>query len=230
MTTPTVPPTIPPGLSGVEAEVARLQLQDDPTLAPPSDSDADFHMQHEASVEEPLSDEDQLLLDEQLAAATQFAVAHPKLKDAEAEGYVSQGFVDGDGVHATRWDLINETFDPARPSMVIYAGVDPESDIVALSYVVVRVGEQPDGFAGPNDRWHQHFGLCVRDGVLAREAFKNPSRCAEIGGRFLSGTTMWMLHAWVVPGQSNRWGMFALSNPDRQSAMPDMPDMDDSGR
>ncbi len=90
--------------------------------------------------------------------------------------------------------------------------------------------EQPDGFAGPNDRWHQHFGLCVRDGVLAREAFKNPSRCAEIGGRFLSGTTMWMLHAWVVPGQSNRWGMFALANPDRQSAMPDMPDMDDTGR
>lgn len=213
-TTTFVPATVPPGLDGPEGEVARLQVDDDPDAEGESDTDSDFHVQHGPSEEVAVPEDEQQALDIQLEAAAAFARDHPLLSDAQAAGYIAQDFVDADGVHATDWSLITTTFDASRPSMVIYEGLSPDSKIVALSYVVESVGREPLGFAGPNDRWHQHFGLCVKDGVLRREAFKNPDKCADIAGRYLSGSTLWMLHVWIVPGRENPWGMFALSNPE----------------
>lgn len=213
-TTVFVPATVPAGLEGVDGEVARLQLDDDLEAEQQGDSDSDFHMQHGPSEQVPVPEADQPALENQLAAAAAFARAHPLLSDAQAAGYIAQDFVDADGVHATKWALITTRFDPANPSMVIYEGLAPDSKIVALSYVVESVGQEPNGFVGANDRWHQHFGLCVKDGVLRREAFKQKDKCDELSGRYLSGSTLWMLHAWVVPGRSNSWGVFALSNPE----------------
>ncbi len=64
---------------------------------------------------------------------------------------------------------------------------------------------------GDADHWHRHFGLCFDTrGLLQRE---NVAARADCGGRWLNGSDMWMLHAWVVPGDANLWGVFAALNP-----------------
>jgi hypothetical protein len=218
-TTSTAPPppttTVPPQV--VDRELVRLQIDDAlaPHRASTASSESDFsHHQlmkmptkpiRKASVRREQA--------RQLAAARAFAVAHPHLRDAQADGYLPQNFVDADGVHVVDWRLVTKHFDPARPSMVIYESMRPDARIVALSYVVESIGHQPDGFAGPQDSWHQHLGLCFKDGLLVPSAFKNEPGCRLIGGRYLSGTTLWMLHAWVVPHLQNPWGVFAIVNP-----------------
>jgi hypothetical protein len=97
--------------------------------------------------------------------------------------------------------------------MVIYEWNRPGARIVALSYVVESIGRPPAGFAGPNDHWHRHLGLCFKDGLLVPAAFKSRPKCDLLGGRYLSGTTLWMLHAWVAPHLDNPWGVFAVANP-----------------
>ena len=69
---------------------------------------------------------------------------------------------------------------------------------------------EPVGFAGTNDHWHQHTGLCVVNGWVDREEAASPARCA---GTFLAGGDLWMLHAWVVPSFPDRLGKFATFNP-----------------
>jgi hypothetical protein len=201
-------------LRRIDADVARLQHDDDPTFVPAHTSESDFHIQTGPSPQQPVADPNvRAELATQLQEAREFAIAHPTLRDAEAAGYRPQDFVDGDGVHATNWDLVTNHFDAAHPSMVIYENTKPSARIVALSYVVESIGHQPAGFAGPNDRWHQHFGICIRRGILVQSAFKNRPKCAAISGRYLSGSTLWMLHTWVVPGLQNPWGVFAILNP-----------------
>jgi hypothetical protein len=68
----------------------------------------------------------------------------------------------------------------------------------------------PDGFAGADDQWHTHAGLCVVNGWVEREEVQAPADCP---GRWLAGGDLWMLHAWVVPSYPNRWGRFAQTNP-----------------
>ena len=54
--------------------------------------------------------------------------------------------------------------------------------------------------------WHRHAGLCFVDGWLFQEGVASADRCA---GDWLSGTDLWMLHAWVVPDLPNPAGPFA---------------------
>jgi hypothetical protein len=219
-TTTVVPPpststtTVPPLV--VDAALARLQVDDlKAPPAPPGTSDSDFsHHQLMKMPTRPIrSAAVRRRLDAELGSARAFAVAHPRLRDAQAAGYLPQNFVDADGVHVVDWRLVTKHFDPAHPSMVIYESARPDAKIVALSYVVESVGHEPAGFPGPNDRWHQHLGLFFRAGHLVPAAFKSPPKCAFAGGRYLSGTTLWMLHAWVVPHLKNPWGVFAIVNP-----------------
>jgi hypothetical protein len=219
-TTSTVPPpplVIPPAV--VDGELQRLQADDvAPEPPDPDDSDSDFgHHQLTKMRTRPIrSDAVRARLARELDQAGAFAVAHPRLQDALADGYAAQNFVDADGVHVVDWRLVTKRFDAAHPSMVIYESTEPSAPIVALSYVVESVGHQPAGFAGPNDRWHRHRGLCFKDGLLEPTAFKDPDKCALLAGRYLSGETLWMLHAWVAPGPKNPWGVFAIVNPRRE--------------
>jgi hypothetical protein len=80
---------------------------------------------------------------------------------------------------------------------------------VGYSYAL-QSPTRPEGFAGANDHWHQHRGLCVVDGWVVREQATGPDAC---GGTYIAGGDFWMLHAWVVPGWDNRKGDFAPFNP-----------------
>ena len=81
---------------------------------------------------------------------------------------------------------------------------------------------EPQGFAGPNDHWHQHQGICVVNGFVDREGAAGPDVCA---GTYFGGADLWMLHAWVVPGWENRWGPFTTMNPSLCPAVAGTPEL-----
>jgi hypothetical protein len=149
----------------------------------------------------------------EMRAAEQVACALRTPEAARRAGYVlSSSYDEGIGTHWTNWGLVDAPFDPTRPSMLLYGPRLGETQLVGFSYWV-RTGDPhgPAGFAGPSDRWHRHYGMCF-DGnmVLARENVRSPVLC---DGTYLNGGDMWMLHAWVVPGAANVWGLFAPLNP-----------------
>jgi hypothetical protein len=149
----------------------------------------------------------------ELLAAAHVACQFRTPADAERAGYiVSAAYTEGVGTHWTNWRLIDAPFDPARPAMLLYGPRLGATQLVGFSYWVrTRGSVEPDGFAGPSDKWHRHFGLCFdRKGLLQREDVRSPLLC---NGVYLNGADMWMLHAWIVPGAANPWGLFAPLNP-----------------
>jgi hypothetical protein len=131
---------------------------------------------------------------------------------AEAAGYVQAApQVAGVGAHWINWSLVDQPFDPARPSMLLYdlhPGRAPR--LAGFSYWVRSAPGAPDGFAGANDVWHRHLGLCFVDGWLYREGVPAADGCP---GAWLNGSDLWMLHAWVVPGLASGDGRFSGRNP-----------------
>ena len=149
----------------------------------------------------------------ELRTAARVACQFRTTDDAQRAGYVmSANFTEGVGTHWTNWGLIDAPFDPARPAMLLYGPRLGLTQLVGFSYWV-RTGDRvgPAGFAGSADEWHRHHGLCFdRAGLLRREDVRSPRLC---DGVYLNGADMWMLHAWIVPGAANVWGVFAPLNP-----------------
>ena len=79
----------------------------------------------------------------------------------------------GVGVHWVNWILIDQPFDLARPSMLLFDERNGREDLVGYSYWL-RTDPAPDGFAGANDVWHQHTNLCVVNGWIDREMSESP--------------------------------------------------------
>jgi hypothetical protein len=160
----------------------------------------------------PLAPAERQVLEDQIGAAKRVAEKYPTVNDALAAGYVkSTPYVPCIGAHYTNVALIPK-FDPEAPSELLYEGTDPDSRIVGLSYLVWHPGGAPEGFAGGNDHWHQHNangGLCLKGGVVVAGEGSTREQCAKLGGRKTLLTDIWMVHAWVVPGVSCTWGMFA---------------------
>ncbi len=132
------------------------------------------------------------------------------IDEIEALGYVrSSAPIAGIGSHWVRWPQLAEPFDPAQPSMVLFDESREPARLVGYSYWVQSPTE-PEGFAGSNDHWHQHQGLCIVNGWADRERSTGPDACA---GTYLAGGDLWMLHAWPVDGYENTDGRFATFNP-----------------
>nr|MDT0667281.1 hypothetical protein [Micromonospora sp. DSM 115978] len=77
----------------------------------------------------------------------------------------------------------------------------------------------PEGFAGPNDGWHFHAGLCYVRGIVVPVGGDDvrQANCEQVGGTVRGGvgdSQMWMMHAWVVPGWESPWGLFSSENPE----------------
>ena len=162
--------------------------------------------------EQPLSPADRQVFDQQWAEAVAASLNLTTPAQATAAGYSQAApFNVGVGTHWIKWSLVGRPFDPATPSMLLFDGVPGRQiRLVGFSYWV-ESDREPVGFAGPNDRWHRHSGLCfTTDGWLAQQDVRSRKGCK---GYWLSGKNLWMLHAWVVPGAPNRWGRFAPVNP-----------------
>jgi hypothetical protein len=150
------------------------------------------------------------IFDSQWAAAQAAIPNHDTEEEAAALGYVrATAPAGGIGTHWVLWSQIAKPFDPAVPSMLLFDERKNPPILVGYSYAL-QAPTVPEGFAGPNDHWHQHRGLCVDDGWVVREQASGPDAC---GGTYIAGGDFWMLHAWVVPDWSNRKGAFAPFNP-----------------
>jgi len=159
------------------------------------------------------------LLQQQQALARTVADKYPTVADAEAGGYhASTTYVPCIGAHYTNIGLVG-SFDPAAPSELLFDGTKPDSKLVGLSYLVYHPGGAPEGFAGPNDHWHQHNangGLCFSksSGVVIGAEDVTPEQCAARGGIKRELPDIWMMHDWIVPGWECSWGVFAPECPE----------------
>jgi hypothetical protein len=164
------------------------------------------------SVAAPLTPAQQEALAIQLAAAAEVVPEFDTVEEAEALGYVqASNKVDGVGAHWVKWSLVDRPFDLAAPSMLLFEEVKFGEGFALIGYSYwVASTDEPEGFVGDTDEWHRHFGLCFESGWLITENTPDRSSCA---GDWINGSDLWMLHAWIVPGLENRYGVFAPANP-----------------
>lgn len=178
---------------------------------------------------------DQRLLSEQLAAARAQTARYPTVADIKAAGgkrlSVFTQFtgahhtmpVEGAPIPAGGFDLTAimggvSSFDPAKPPIALYSGTEDTSVVVGLMYVAFSEAE-PEGFAGPNDHWHRHSGVCAKvngegglDVLLPIERDTTKAQCDAVGGNHLP-VTPWMVHVWTAPGWESPAGVFSHENP-----------------
>jgi hypothetical protein len=171
----------------------------------------------------PLDPTNQALLTQQLAQAQQAAERFPTFGSAKAAGFIlAGGMAPGVGAHMQNFGNTFSDVNPdgsinaADPASWIYAGTASNSPIVGLMYTAF--GKNPPvGFAGPNDHWHQHSNVCVKfqNGMIAVpfavDQDVTPQECADAHGTFMK-KTVWMVHAWVVPGWESPQGVFSHDN------------------
>jgi hypothetical protein len=158
-------------------------------------------------------------LGQQLEIAHAVTLQYPTVADAEADGYhMVTGYVPCIGAHYIKFGNMVGGFDPAKPSMLLYDGTNPDSKIVGLSYSVLTDPKKaPEGFAGPNDPWHKHDsngGLCLKGGVVVGAESTSDAQCAARGGKKQALHNLWMMHAWVADAWPSSWGVFSAENPD----------------
>lgn len=172
---------------------------------------SDFAHAHTAVIADvPLSATDAPIFAAQWNLALEALSSHDTEEKATALGYVRATAPSGGiGTHWVLWSQIAKPFDPATPSMLLFDERRIPPVLVGYSYAL-QSPTLPDGFAGVNDHWHQHRGLCVEGGWVVREQAPGPDACV---GTYIAGGDFWMLHAWVVPGWDNRKGEFAPFNP-----------------
>lgn len=152
----------------------------------------------------------------ELAISREAALALPTVADAEAAGYRAvTTYLPCIGAHYMKFSFVDGTFDPTAPEMLLYDGNGPDARVVGLSYyVLVSDGTAPEGFAGPNDPWHQHIGLCIKNGLVIGPERWSKDRCEAAGGTKSDGSDAWMNHTWTVPGWESPWGVFSGEHPE----------------
>jgi hypothetical protein len=186
-------------------------------------------MQHNTAPDVPLSKLDPATranLLRQLALTMDVSRKYPTVKEAEAAGYRRAGpFLPGLGTHyvggrISRTGLLTDE-DILHPSTIIYAGTKPDSPIAGFMYIAgASAGSsvEPEGFAGSNDHWHYHTGICLVAGAngameaLGFDGSITQESCRAKTGNWVA-TTQYLLHVWTVPGFTDPLGVFAHVNP-----------------
>lgn len=161
----------------------------------------------------PVDRETRATLASQLVEARAFVLRYPTVAYAEAAGYrLVVPYVPLIGAHYLRADRLGGPFDVERPAILLFDGTDPDSAVVGLSYYVASQ-DPPVGFAGSDDHWHRHVGLCLNERLVVVGGERlSDAQCDALGGHRVNGTDGWMVHAWVVPGWESPDGVFSAEN------------------
>ena len=182
-------------------------------------------VKNESQPNQPLDATTRATLKTQLSDARDFALRYPTVADATAGGYrLAGGFAPGSGAHYISYGGLTGrgTFDSTKPISLIYDGTSPTSQVIGLMYYGMGEGA-PEGFAGPNDHWHRHSNVCLKNGSGGLEVpfpadqDVTAAQCADVQGNLLK-TTGYMVHAWVVPSWESPLGVFSHDNPDVRCA------------
>jgi hypothetical protein len=123
----------------------------------------------------------------QLAQARRGTARYYDIAEAEADGYVNINIYEpGEGLHYVNFSLVDATFDPEHPEVLLYAPVAHENrmELVAVEYVIPLglSSGAPAGFTGDTDVWRE-----------------NSERLG-----------LWELNAWIWEHNPN--GIFAFKN------------------
>jgi hypothetical protein len=183
--------------------------------------------QHAAQFEQPVDRTTRVELARQLALTREVALQYPTIADALAAGYHRVGpFIPGLGAHYMNSAQVTQTLnadgvvdddDLRRPIMFIYDGISPESRVAGLMYYSMAKDE-PEGFAGPNDVWHYHTGLCLVNGPegidlpYGADQEVSQEQCDSVHGQLMK-QSQWMVHVWTVPGYESSVGTFSHTSP-----------------
>ena len=170
----------------------------------------------------PLNAADQAVLNQQLTKALFAAERFPTVASAKAAGMIlAGGMAPGVGAHYQSiggGDLtsLDGQFDPSQPASWIYSSTADNAPIVGVMYESLTA-QPPAGFIGPNDHWHRHANVCIQfhNGEIAvpfaADQNVTPQECSDVHGIFMK-KTVWMVHAWVVPGWESPQGVFSHDN------------------
>jgi hypothetical protein len=123
----------------------------------------------------------------QLAQARRGTARYHDIAEAEADGYVNINIYEpGEGLHYVNFSLVDATFDPEHPEVLLYAPVSHENrmELVGVEYVIPLglSSGAPAGFTGDADVWRENS----------------------------EGLGLWELNAWIWEHNSN--GIFAFKN------------------
>jgi hypothetical protein len=214
--------------TGVETTAAPADVTTTVAVATPTTASGPALAEGESVENTPdvaLNAADQKLLGEQLVQARQAAAKYPTVADAKRAGMILAGGTSpGTGAHyqlmsAATLAGINPdgTVNASSPGSYIYDGTTDDAPIVGVMYISFN-DTAPEGFAGPNDHWHRHSNVCVKfaDGKIsvpvAADQDVTKQQCDALNGTFMP-KTVWMVHAWVVPGWESPKGVFSHDNP-----------------
>jgi hypothetical protein len=173
---------------------------------------------------EPLDAETRATFASQVEQSNAVVAKYPTVSAAEAGGWRRiTPYVPCIAAHYINSGLLDGTFDPAAPEILLFDGTDPDSQIVGLSYLVFTDPETPPpGFAGDNDPWHVHRQLCIGAGGVVGDENATKEECEQRGGRVIPLNNLWMMHMWNVAGWDSRWGLFSSEHPDLGGAVGDI--------
>ena len=160
---------------------------------------------------------------EQLAATRAFLEEHDTIEKALAANYtITTNDVPFMGAHLLNFGYVADgVFDPSKPEGLLFSklggGPDAEWQLTGAWFLLipglnpgVTEAIPPDGFAGNLDLWHQHHGLCTRNGVISEN--NTEESCLSDGGNY-QGELKWMMHVWVWPETAdNVDGVFTYLN------------------
>lgn len=205
------------GAAEVSATSSPCELAGPPASPGQVATDAEGHSHRGSTPQVELTRDERVTLTTQQNLARSVVTRFPTVADALAGGYQkSTAYIPCIGAHYTNARLAI-SFDPAKPSELLYDGTNPDSKLVGLSYLVFHPGGAPEGFAGANDVWHQHNsngGLCSKGGLVVGGEAMSVEDCTALGGRKSANKDVWMMHDWIVPGWECSWGVFAGECPE----------------
>lgn len=169
-----------------------------------------------------VSDEDLVILRDQVKRARLAAARFPTTDAATAAGYEPIS-VDAEamGQHWINFEYLSDgEFAPSKPEGLLFSKLDGGDPQLVGVWFLQLPGSggatettPPEGFAGSLDLWHGPTGICL---IGAENASLGTSRedCDDRDGTFFE-EARWMMHVWVAPGVSeNPDGFFAYLNRD----------------
>ncbi|MGH9113935.1 MAG: hypothetical protein ACRDZN_16795 [Acidimicrobiales bacterium] len=173
---------------------------------------------------EPLDAKTRAAFTKQVKLSNDVVAKYSTVSAAEAGGWRRiTPYVPCIAAHYINSELLDGTFDPAAPEILLFDGTDPDSQIVGLSYLAFTDPDTPPpGFAGDNDPWHIHRQLCIGEGGVVGDENATAEECEARGGRVVPLNDLWMMHMWNVAGWDSRWGIFSSEHPDLGGAIGDI--------
>ena len=132
--------------------------------------------------EQPLDRPTRNALGMELSVAREAALKYPTVADAEAGGLPhGDPYVPLIGAHYLNFGIVDTTFDATKPEMLLYDGTSRTTALSACRISSPRRVGTPAGFVGPDDDWHQHIGLCIKNGVVVGGEKTTPRSARAVG-------------------------------------------------